>query len=214
MPATIFSGSDVKALAKTLDLNGGAKILSSATDPTSFAVDAPKGSLLLNESSGTTYKKNDSGSSTDWTNIFSGASSFGSWLAYTPTITWLTNVTATGQYRIDTTKKIIQVSCKVLVNGSGSSGDLRITLPTGYDLDTSVFVYAFSGFCTVKNFVGFYYRSLGSMPVYAAWYSITELSLFVRQTATYGSVRALSWTYPATAQINDAVYINIQYQYL
>lgn len=66
MPAVIFSGSKVKTLKKILSFFGGVEIQSSTVDPTSSAVDAPKGSLLLNESNGLVYKKLDAGSSTNW----------------------------------------------------------------------------------------------------------------------------------------------------
>lgn len=72
MPATIFAGSKVKALKSTLSLNGGADVISSATDPTSVAVDAAIGSLLLNTTSGKLYKKLDAGSSTNWQEVGAG----------------------------------------------------------------------------------------------------------------------------------------------
>jgi hypothetical protein len=72
MPASIFSGSTVKFLKKILDLNGGAQIISSTTNPSSTAVSAPAGSLLLNETSGSLYRKTDAGSSTNWTLVGSG----------------------------------------------------------------------------------------------------------------------------------------------
>lgn len=73
MPATIFSGSKVKTLKSTLNLNGGADVISSTTDPTSVAVSAEPGSILLNTTTGKQYRKNDSGSSTNWSEIGSGA---------------------------------------------------------------------------------------------------------------------------------------------
>lgn len=69
MPATIFSGSFVKSLLKKFSLNGGAEIHSSTTDPTSVAVSAPRGSILLNETNGTVYRKTDNGLSTNWVAI-------------------------------------------------------------------------------------------------------------------------------------------------
>jgi hypothetical protein len=74
MPATIFSGTKVKALKKTLNLNGGVDVISSTVDPTSVATDAAIGSLLLNETSGLLYRKLDAGSSTNWAIVSSGAS--------------------------------------------------------------------------------------------------------------------------------------------
>lgn len=66
MPAAIFSGTKVKLLKKIADLFGGAQIHSSTTNPTTSAVSAPIGSLLLNESTGDLYRKLDAGSSTNW----------------------------------------------------------------------------------------------------------------------------------------------------
>lgn len=73
MPATIFSGSKVKALKKILSLNGGAEIHSGTTDPTSSAVDAPIGTIYQHETTGAIYKKLDAGSSTNWELVGSGA---------------------------------------------------------------------------------------------------------------------------------------------
>ncbi len=70
----LFSGTTVKLLKSILDLNGGAQLLSSATDPTSVAVSAPKGSCLFNTSTGFIYVKQDAGSSTNWT-LITGPSS-------------------------------------------------------------------------------------------------------------------------------------------
>jgi hypothetical protein len=73
MAAVIFSGIKVKSLKKILNLFGGAEIHSSSTNPTSVAVSAPIGSLLLNESTGAIYKKLDSGLSTNWAELAVGA---------------------------------------------------------------------------------------------------------------------------------------------
>jgi len=72
MPATIFSGSKVKTLKSTLSLNGGADIISSTTNPQTSAVSAEAGSLLLNTTSGTMYRKLDSGSTTNWVEVGAG----------------------------------------------------------------------------------------------------------------------------------------------
>jgi hypothetical protein len=73
--ATIFNGPRVKALKKIFGLNGGVDIISSTTDPTSVAVSASIGSLLLNESNGSAYLKQDAGSSTNWSQLTSGTPS-------------------------------------------------------------------------------------------------------------------------------------------
>jgi hypothetical protein len=72
MPATIFSGSKVKTLKGTLSLNGGADIISSTTNPQTSAVSAEPGSLLLNTTSGTIYRKLDAGSTTNWVEVGAG----------------------------------------------------------------------------------------------------------------------------------------------
>ena len=64
--AVIFSGQNVKALKPNLDLFGQSKIMSGSVNPTSVAVNANFGSLYLNSTTGRVYKKNDSGSSTNW----------------------------------------------------------------------------------------------------------------------------------------------------
>jgi len=73
MPASIFAGSKVKTLKSTLNLNGGADIISSTTNPQSSAVSAEPGSLLLNTTSGIMYRKLDAGSTTNWVEVGSGA---------------------------------------------------------------------------------------------------------------------------------------------
>jgi len=72
MPASIFAGSKVKTLKSTLSLNGGADIISSTTNPQTSAVSAEPGSLLLNTTSGTMYRKLDAGSTTNWVEVGAG----------------------------------------------------------------------------------------------------------------------------------------------
>lgn len=62
----LFAGNTAKLLKSTLDFFGQSQILSGTTDPSSVATSAPKGSLYLNSSSGTLYRKTDAGSSTNW----------------------------------------------------------------------------------------------------------------------------------------------------
>lgn len=70
----IWSGNSAKLLKPILDFFGQAQILSGTVDPTSVATSAPKGSLYLNTSNGNTYKKTDSGSSTNWIIMANAAS--------------------------------------------------------------------------------------------------------------------------------------------
>jgi hypothetical protein len=94
--AVIFNGSEVKALKSTIDINGGAKVLSSATDPTSSAVSAPIGSILLNTTNGNVYRKLDAGSSTNWSLIGNSASAAGNLLPNPGWETVTTGYTASG----------------------------------------------------------------------------------------------------------------------
>ena len=106
MPATIFAGTRVKALKSTLNLNGGADIISSSVDPTSSATEGEPGSLLLNTTSGKLYRKNDSGSSTNWSEVGSGGSGINyvtNPLAATNTTGWSTYADAAGAQPVDGT---------------------------------------------------------------------------------------------------------------
>lgn len=106
MPATIFAGPKVKALKSTLSLNGGADVISSTTDPTSVAVSADPGSLLLNTTSGKLYRKNDSGNSTNWSEVGSGGSGINyvtNPSAATNTTGWSTYADAAGVQPVDGT---------------------------------------------------------------------------------------------------------------
>jgi len=104
MPASIFAGSKVKTLKSTLSLNGGADVISSTTDPTSSAVSAEPGSLLLNTTSGKLYRKNDSGSSTNWSEVGSGGAGINYITnpnAATNTTGWTTYADAAGSAPVD-----------------------------------------------------------------------------------------------------------------
>lgn len=70
--AVIFQGSKVKALKKEMKLGDGASRISGTLDPTSTAVDAVRGSLYQNETTGVVYRKTDNGSSTNWTAMAAG----------------------------------------------------------------------------------------------------------------------------------------------
>ena len=69
------SGNDVRLLKDQLDLNGTAKVLTGTDDPRSVAKNAPQGSIYLQTGAtgGKIFKKLDAGSSTNWTEVGSGA---------------------------------------------------------------------------------------------------------------------------------------------
>jgi len=73
MPAVIFSGTEVKALKSQLNLNDSAKVLTGTDDPTSVAKDAPIGSIYLRQGTAGVYRKDDAGSSTNWTELITAA---------------------------------------------------------------------------------------------------------------------------------------------
>lgn len=105
--AVIFSGTKVKTLKSAIDLNGGNDIISSATDPTGSAVSANIGSLLLNSSNGKLYRKNDSGSSTNWTEVGASGQSGINYIsnpnAVLNTTGWSTYADAAGASPVDGT---------------------------------------------------------------------------------------------------------------
>lgn len=105
--AVIFSGSDVKTLKPNIDLFGNAKILSGTVDPTSSSTSAPVGSLYLNTSTGLSYRKLDSGSSTNWSVLGSGSTSGKNYItngdAEAGTTGWSTYADAAGSVPVDCT---------------------------------------------------------------------------------------------------------------
>lgn len=141
MPSTIFSGSKVKALKSTLNLNGGADIISSTTDPTSVAVDAAIGSLLLNTTSGKLYRKNDSGSSTNWSEVGSGIGGINYILnpsAETNTTGW-TTYKESDSVTFQDTGDTVTLNNHGLQNGTAISFTV-ITSTTGISVNTRYYV--------------------------------------------------------------------------
>lgn len=69
MSAVIFQGSAVKALKNEIKFFTAGSIQSGTVDPTSVAVSADSGSLYENTSTGNVYKKNDNGSTTNWSQL-------------------------------------------------------------------------------------------------------------------------------------------------
>lgn len=68
--AAIISGAGQVVVSEdTLSINTKTYLMTGTVDPTSVAVDAPKASLYLNNSSNKVYKKLDNGSSTNWSEL-------------------------------------------------------------------------------------------------------------------------------------------------
>ena len=105
--SVIFAGTKVKTLKSTIDLNGGNDIISSTTDPTASAVSANVGSLLLNSSNGKLYRKNDPGSTTNWTEVGASGQAGINYIsnpnAATNTTGWATYADAAGAQPVDGT---------------------------------------------------------------------------------------------------------------
>jgi hypothetical protein len=104
--ATIFNGQKIKTLKDTLTLNGKSDIISSTFDPTASAVDAPIGSLLINQTSGKLYRKLDAGSSVNWEEVGAGVGGINYILnpsAEVNTTGWATYADAAGTAPVDGT---------------------------------------------------------------------------------------------------------------
>ena len=68
--STVYSGDYIKTLKDKLKLKDTANIETGTADPSSSAVDAPKGSLYLRQgTTGEVYVKQDDGSSTNWEKV-------------------------------------------------------------------------------------------------------------------------------------------------
>jgi len=76
MSAVIFKGNKVASLKDNIQIgkddSSAPLLLNSATDPTTSATSANPGSTLINTTTGRSYKKLDSGSSTGWEQVNNG----------------------------------------------------------------------------------------------------------------------------------------------
>lgn len=139
--ATIFSGSDVKALKQNLSLNGIAKVLTGTADPTSVAQNAPQGSIYLRTgaSGGTAYLKQDAGSSTNWSLLSTGAAAGNvSTLRMSLSGGVTIHTTIDGVHRVVVAKTIdrIEAACA----NSGASGSTTFQVNYGPELATTTSV--------------------------------------------------------------------------
>jgi len=70
MPASIFNGNFIKLLKDNLKFKNGKTITTDdSSDPTSSAVDADQGSLLLRNGTAEIYSKSDNGLTTNWEKV-------------------------------------------------------------------------------------------------------------------------------------------------
>lgn len=129
-----YSGNDAKIFKPILDFFGQSKILSGTVDPSSVATSAPIGSLYLNSSTGSLYRKNDAGSSTNWSAIGNSAviTAEATW---TPTLTGVGTATnVAGRWRQVGTFYELRLT---FTSGTTAASLFSFTLPNGASLDTS-----------------------------------------------------------------------------
>ncbi len=65
----IFNGAAAKLLKSILKFFNGTQIQAGSGDPTSVAVDGEKGDIYISTATGFSYQKNDSGVTTNWTQV-------------------------------------------------------------------------------------------------------------------------------------------------
>lgn len=140
--AVIFSGTKVKAQKDTISINSGPDIISSTTDPTAVAYSASAGSLLLNTSSGKLYRKNDAGSTTNWTEV--GASGQ-SGINYIANPDALTSTSGWSTYKESDSVTFQDAGDTVTLNSHGLSNNneiafTSITSTTGISTNTRYYV--------------------------------------------------------------------------
>lgn len=119
----IWRGNFARFLRAQLDLFGAAYILTGSADPTSVATDAPAGSLYL-RSTGDVYKKDDNGSTTNWTLLGSGSVTSQSTVRFTLSGATVPYECIDGGYRAKGNNTIASVDMSML--NSGTAGDTEI----------------------------------------------------------------------------------------
>ena len=103
MAASIFNGTAVKILKNILRFKSTVEIITGDTDnPTSVAKTAPIGSLYIRSGTSEIYKKLDSGSSTNWSDISGSAAA----VFDTVSISTNTSAAANTTYLVDTTSAV------------------------------------------------------------------------------------------------------------
>lgn len=117
----IFSGSNAKLLKQNLDFFGSVSILSGSVNPSSVATSAPAGSLYLNNSTGTLYRKTDAGLSTNWLAL-SGTNTGDQ------TITLTSDVTGSGTGSFATT--VAKIAGTTVSGTTGSTNVVFSSAPT------------------------------------------------------------------------------------
>lgn len=149
---------------------------------------------------------------------FSGTSSgtntgdeVGDWVAYTPTGSWVTNVTYTGQYRLVGDTMFLQA--KVAVTGTPTNADLTINIPTTHTIDSTKLLVTGASVAAVlghaqlhdngtANFLGLVQFDTTTTLLYVRKYTVSGANL------TYS---VLTTTVPFTWASGDSVVINASF---
>jgi hypothetical protein len=124
------------------------------------------------------------------------------WVSYTPTGTWVSNATYTGQWRRagDTMEVIVNVTC----SGAPTSAALSVTLPSGYSIDTNKISatadnYTFGITTVLDSGVISYSGNVG----YAS--TTTMAAMTHNASATYTQNFGVTQAVPITFGASDAV---------
>lgn len=132
------------------------------------------------------------------------------WTSFTPTSSWVSNATHTGQYRCDGDQ--LQVQTNIALTGAPTAATLHINLPTGFTIDSSKVTGA-SAFRKIFTSSG-YVRddSAGSnLPAQVMYNDTTSVDVVMASgtTGLGGSLGAVTNTSPFTFATSDVV--NVEY---
>lgn len=132
------------------------------------------------------------------------------WTAYTPTGSWVTNVTYTGMYRVRGDHMDLQA--KVLCSGAPTNTELTINMPTGYIITASKVLQ--TGGSQAALGYGFLHDSGTALLQAVAYYNNNTGFVQVRSHSVSGATlvtSALSTTAPFTWASGDSVLIHASF---
>lgn len=132
------------------------------------------------------------------------AAAIGDWTAYTPTCSWVSNVTVTAFYR--TVGKEVQVTGMVECSGAPTSAVLTITLPAGVTVATTKFPQPALGLwpCGTADIYDDPTAAMTGRTFYEA--SSGKLRFGCNTVANPSFASTVTQASPVTFGANDAVY--------
>ena len=138
--------------------------------------------------------------------FFNQSSPIGSnpWTAYTPTGSWVTNVTYTGFWRrVGDSAEIVT---KVLCSGAPTNASLNMTLPSGFTIDTAKLTTTSAGFADILGEAVCVDSGVNLYPGFVVYNSTTTVLGYVFKTdGTYAFAANFSSTVPFTFGSADYV---------